>query len=151
MKKVKIALGSDHGGAALKKAVTDIISKEFPDIEFVNMGGAEGVSSDYPDMALSVAEKVRAGEFKYGVLFCGTGQGMAIAANKVSGIRAVCVTDPVVARFVREHNDANILALGGRIIGIEVAVEIIRVFLRTNFAGDRHKKRVDKINEYEKR
>lgn len=151
MKKIKIALGSDHGGAALKKAAKDIISKEFADLEFVDMGGAEGVSSDYPDMALSVAEKVRSGEFKYGVLFCGTGQGMAIAANKVEGIRAACVTDPVVARFTREHNDANILALGGRITGIEVAAEIIRVFLRTNFAGDRHKKRVDKINEYEKR
>ena len=151
MKKVKVALGSDHGGAALKKAANDIIAKEFSNIEFVDMGGAEGVSSDYPDMALSVAGKVAAGEFKYGILFCGTGQGMAIAANKVEGIRAACVTDPVVARFVREHNDANILALGGRITGIEVAVEIIRVFLRTDFAGDRHKKRVDKINEYEKR
>lgn len=151
MKKMSVAFGSDHGGAALKNAVLSMVSAEFPEIDFKDFGGDEKVSTDYPDMAAEVAEKVASGAHRFGVLFCGTGQGIAIAANKVPGIRAACVTDPVVARLVREHNDANVITLGGRITGIELAIEIVRVFLRTEFAGGRHKRRVDKIHEREKR
>jgi len=145
---ITIAVGSDHGGACLKNAVFDKLKNEFPSYSFEDLGGDEKVSSDYPDMAFAVAEKVRNGEFSFGVLFCGTGQGMAIAANKVAGVRAVCVTDSTVARLTREHNNANIVCVGGRITGVEVALDIIRTFLTSEFLGERHKRRVEKINDY---
>ncbi|HOT74778.1 MAG TPA: ribose 5-phosphate isomerase B [Candidatus Wallbacteria bacterium] len=150
-KGLKLAIGSDHGGAKLKNEILEYIRKELKDHTAEDFGGSESVSSDYPDMAARVCEKVVSGEYDMGILFCGTGQGMAIYANKVAGIRAVCVTDPTVARFTREHNDANVLCLGGRISGFEIAADIVKTFIGTRFAGGRHQRRVDKINDREKR
>lgn len=147
---VRIAVGSDHGGAALKNAVFEKLKSEFPSYSFEDFGGDEKISSDYPDMAFAVAENIRNGEFTFGMLFCGTGQGMAIAANKVAGARAVCVADSTVARLTREHNNANIVCVGGRITGVEVALDILRTFIKTEFLGERHKRRVDMIHDYEK-
>ena len=152
MKKgLKIAIGSDHGGARLKNEIIEFIKKELKAHTAEDFGGAEGVSSDYPDMASAVCDKVASGDYDIGILVCGTGQGMAIYANKVKGIRAVCVTDPTVARFTREHNDANVLCLGGRITGFEIAADIVKTFIGTEFAGGRHQRRVDKINDREKK
>ncbi len=148
-KNLKIAIGSDHGGARLKNEIFEFINKELKRHTVEDFGGAEGVSSDYPDMASAVCGKVASGDYDMGILVCGTGQGMAIYANKVKGIRAVCVTDPTVARFTREHNDANVLCLGGRISGFEIAADIVKTFINTDFAGGRHQRRVDKINERE--
>jgi len=147
----KIAIGSDHGGAWLKNQIFNLIKKEYPEFEIKDFGGEENVSTDYPDMAAAVCDKIAAGEFEFGILVCGTGQGMAICANKFKGIRAVCATCPTSARFTREHNNANVLCLGGRISGYEVAADITKIFLTTAFAGGRHQRRVDKINECEKR
>ncbi|HBC73282.1 MAG TPA: ribose 5-phosphate isomerase B [Candidatus Wallbacteria bacterium] len=148
---MKIAIGSDHGGARLKNEIVEFIKKELKTHSVEDFGGAECVSSDYPDMAAAVCEKVASGDYDIGILVCGTGQGMAIYANKVKGIRAVCVTDPTVARFTREHNDANVVCLGGRITGFEIAADIVKTFIGTEFAGGRHQRRVDKINDREKK
>ncbi len=145
----KIAIGSDHGGAKLKNEILEYMNKELKQHTVQDFGGAEGVSSDYPDMASAVCDKITSGVFDMGILICGTGQGMAIYANKVKGIRAVCVTDPTVARFAREHNDANVLCLGGRISGFEIAADIVKSFINAEFAGGRHQRRVDKISERE--
>lgn len=150
-KDLRIAAGSDHGGARLKNELVDFIRKEMKNHTVEDLGGEEGVSSDYPDMAAAVCEKVVSGEFDMGLLVCGTGQGMAIYANKVKGIRAACVTDPTVARLTREHNDANVLCLGGRISGFEIAADIVKSFVGAEFAGGRHQRRVDKINDREKK
>lgn len=150
--KIKIGLGSDHGGAALKNKILEMLTKDFGEkYEFIDNGGEENVSADYPDMAFKVSEKVSNGEYKFAILFCGTGQGISMAANKVRGIRAACVTDPTVTRLVREHNDANVICIGGRISGIEIAYDIAKTFLNTPFQGGRHQRRVDKISEYEKK
>ncbi len=145
----KIAAGSDHGGAMLKNELVEYIRKELKDYFIEDFGGSFDVSSDYPDIAAVICEKVASGVFDRGILVCGTGQGMAIYANKVKGIRAVCVTNSTVARLCREHNDANVLCLGGRISGFEIAADIVKTFLNVEFAGGRHKRRVDKINERE--
>ena len=144
---MKIALGSDHAGYALKRKI-----KEFAEDlghEIVDLGPYDEESVDYPDYAAKVARAVRDGEFDRGILVCGTGLGMAIAANKVKGIRAVTCGDTFSARASREHNDANILCLGARVIGEGLAMDIVATWLESCFAGGRHKRRVDKIIELE--
>ena len=112
--------------------------------------GCHGPASvDYPDYGILCAQAVARGEADRGVVICGTGIGISISANKVPGIRCALCTDPVMARLTREHNDANMLAMGGRIIGIELAKGIVQVFLSTEFSGGRHKTRIDKIAQYE--
>lgn len=106
-------------------------------------------SVDYPDYALPVAQKVAAGEFDRGILVCGTGIGMSIAANKVPGIRCALVHDTFSARATREHNDANMLAMGERVIGPGLALDIVKIFLETEFQGGRHERRVEKIKQFE--
>lgn len=145
---MKIAVGSDHGGYEYRKALIPEI--EAMGHEVVDLGCPDESSVDYPDYGFAVAEAVARGECERGIAICGTGIGISIAANKVKGIRCALCTDPVMARLTREHNDANVLAMGGRIIGIEVAREIVRVFLTTPFSGaQRHQNRVDKITRYE--
>ncbi|MGB9840814.1 ribose 5-phosphate isomerase B [Thermovenabulum sp.] len=144
---MKIAVASDHGGYELKEKVVEFLKEKGYD--FQDFGTFSKESVDYPDMALIVAEKVAKGEFERGILICGTGIGISIAANKVKGIRAALCNDVYSARMSRLHNDANILAMGGRVIGPGLALLIVEEWLKTPFEGGRHKVRVDKITKYE--
>jgi ribose 5-phosphate isomerase B len=144
---MRLALGADHAGVGLKRDV-----KRFLDelrIDYVDFGTNGEDSVDYPDFAELVADGVARGAFDRGILICGTGIGMAIAANKVRGVRAAPVTDLESARLAREHNDANVLALGARILPRERALELVRAFLDTPFAGGRHARRIRKITALE--
>jgi ribose 5-phosphate isomerase B len=146
---MRIAIGADHAGFGLKEEIRKTLSDLGLSVE--DFGTKSSDSVDYPDFAERVARLVAAGEFDRGILVCGTGIGMAIAANKIPGIRAATVTDVEMARLSREHNDANVLAIGGRILERKRALEIVRAFLETPFAGDRHQRRIDKITDLEKR
>ena len=145
---VRLAVGADHAGYLLKDELAGFAADLGCEIIDLGTNGPESV--DYPDFAERVAAAVAAGEADAGLLVCGTGLGMAIAANKVPGIRAVTVTDPFSARMSREHNDANVLALGARVTGPGLAKEILRVFLTTPFGGERHARRVRKIADLER-
>lgn len=144
---MKIAIASDHGGYAYKEQLLPFLKELGHEAEDLGCFGPESV--DYPDYGIACAKAVAAGTAERGVVICGTGIGISIAANKVPGIRCALCTDPLMARLCREHNDANMLALGGRIIGTELAKEILRAFLSTGFAGGRHQGRIDKISRYE--
>ncbi|EGK10742.1 ribose 5-phosphate isomerase B [Desmospora sp. 8437] len=144
---MRIVIGSDHGGLNLKETVKQVVSELGMEITDVGCDCPDSV--DYPDYALPVAEKVAQGEFDRGILICGTGIGMSIAANKVKGIRCAVVSDEYSARMSREHNNANILALGERVVGPGLAEDIVRTWLTTEFAGGRHHRRVDKIGALE--
>ena len=142
-----VAVGWDHAGRILRDAVVETLREEGWVVE--EHGPAEGESVDYPDVALEVARAVAAGRVAFGVLMCGTGIGMSIAANKVRGVRAALCHDPYSARMARAHNDANLLALGGRVIGPALAAEVVRAFVRGSFEGGRHARRVEKIARME--
>jgi len=144
-----IALGADHAGWTLKESLKAWLLDQGHDV--IDFGTHSPDSVDYPDYAGQVAEAVAVGKVERGLLVCGTGLGMAIAANKVPGIRAVPCTDLFAARISREHNDANVLALGGRLLGHEAAVEIVAAWIDTAFAAGRHRQRVDKIAALERR
>ena len=144
---MRIHLGADHAGYQLKEQVRDLLIARGHQVTDVGTHGEESV--DYPDFAASVARAVAAGEADFGVLVCGTGLGMAIAANKIPGARAVQASDPEMARMSRLHNDANVLTLPGRHIGPERAAEVLDAFLGTEFEGGRHQRRVDKIGALE--
>ncbi|MBL4935792.1 ribose 5-phosphate isomerase B [Clostridium sp. YIM B02515] len=146
---MRIAVGSDHAGFSLKKEVLKHLEER--DIQFEDFGAFSEESCDYPDFALKVAEEVAGKRFELGILVCGTGIGISIAANKVPGIRAALCGDTFSAHACREHNDANILALGARVVGTGVALDIVDSFLNTRFEGNRHQKRIDKISEIEKK
>ena len=147
---MKVVIGSDHAGYDLKEELKAMLKDE--GVEFLDVGTINGDDSvDYPDFAEMVARKVAGGEYDRGVIVCGTGVGVAIAANKVNGIRAANCSETVSARFSREHNDANILTLGSRIIGGAVATEILKVWLASGFEGGRHARRVEKISMIEER
>jgi ribose 5-phosphate isomerase B len=140
---MRIYLGADHGGFALKEHVKGFLAGAGHEITDVGTDSEESV--DYPDFAAAVGQAVASGEADLGVLVCGTGLGMAIAANKIPGVRAVQASDPEMAHIARLHNDANVLTLPGRYIGPERAAEVIDAFLGTAFEGGRHQRRVDKI------
>ncbi|MBA4536628.1 ribose 5-phosphate isomerase B [Bacillus aquiflavi] len=142
-----VAIGSDHGGVNIREEIKKLMDEM--GIEYKDFGCECGTSVDYPDYALPVAEKVASGEFDKGILICGTGIGMSIAANKVNGIRCALVHDVFSAKATREHNDSNILAMGERVIGPGLAREIAKVWLTTDYEGGRHERRVGKISEYE--
>ncbi len=145
---MKIALGSDHGGFALKEELIPFIKGL--GYELTDLGCADESSCDYPDYGIKVAEAVAKGEYERGILICGTGIGISIAANKVKGIRCALCTDATMARLTREHNDANVLAMGGRILGVELAKDVVLAFLSTEFSkGERHQNRINKITAYE--
>ncbi|MGB9857573.1 MAG: ribose 5-phosphate isomerase B [Dictyoglomaceae bacterium] len=144
---MKIAIGSDHAGYELKEELKKWLEEW--NISYHDFGTYSPERADYPDYAILVAKAVAKGGFDKGILICGTGIGMSIVANKVKGIRAALCRDPYEARMSREHNDANILALGGRVLGKDLAKEIVRVWLTTEFAGGRHKLRLQKISKYE--
>lgn len=141
-----IALGCDHGGYALMQEIIAYLKKE--GLEYKNFGCYDESSVDYPVYAKAVADSVAAGECEKGILICGTGIGISIAANKVAGIRCALCTDCFSAAATREHNDANILAMGGRVTGPGLAVKITDTFLNTPFSGDeRHKRRIAMIEQ----
>lgn len=142
-----IALGCDHGGYAIKEAVKKYLEEN--SIEFKDFGCYSEESVDYPIYAKKVAQAVASGECEKGILCCGTGIGISIAANKVKGIRAAVVTNEFCAEMTRRHNDANILAMGGRVINEEQAVKFTKIFLETPFEGDRHINRVNMITDIE--
>lgn len=144
---MKVAIASDHGGIRIREEIKKLMDEM--DIEYIDFGCECGTSVDYPDYALPVAEKVASGEFDRGILICGTGIGMSIAANKVKGIRCALVHDVFSAKATREHNDSNMLAMGERVIGPGLAREIAKVWLTTPFEGGRHEKRIQKISAYE--
>ena len=144
--KKMIGIGSDHGGYILKEQVKKYLTES--NILFKDFGTLDGEMCDYPNISRDVAEQITQGFIDKGLLFCGTGLGVAIVANKIKGIRAVTVTDPYSARYSRLHNDANILSLGGRVIGIGLAIELIDIFLNTDFEGGRHQKRINMIEDF---
>ena len=141
---MRVVIGSDHAGFEQKERLAQHLKDTGVDV--IDVGTYDEESVDYPDFAIAAARKVAAGEAEFGVLVCGTGIGMAIAANKVSGARAANVTDPEFARLAREHNNANIVAVSGRFVPVQKNEEIIDVFLSTPFAGGRHAQRVAKID-----
>ncbi|SHH81839.1 ribose-5-phosphate isomerase [Clostridium collagenovorans DSM 3089] len=146
---MKIALGCDHGGLNLKNAI--IKHLESKGIEVKDFGTYTSDSCDYPEYALRVAEEVAAKNFDFGILVCGTGIGISISANKVPGVRAALCSDTFSAHATREHNNANILALGERVVGQGLAIDIVDTFLSAEFEGGRHENRVNKISEIEKK
>jgi len=146
---MKIAVAADHVGFALKEKVREYLKSQGLEVEDYGTSNAERV--DYPDFAEKVAAQVAAKQAEYGVLVCGTGIGMMLAANKVSGIRAVAANDTISARMAREHNNANILTLGGRMIDAATMRQIVDTWLSTPFAGGRHQQRVQKIDALDQR
>jgi ribose 5-phosphate isomerase B len=138
-----VALGSDHAGVALKAALRAALEEAGHPTFDMGTNGPDSV--DYPDFADAVANSLLDGTARFGVLVCGTGIGISIAANRHAGIRCALVHDATTARLSREHNDANVLALGARVIGPEVALDALRAFLNTPFGGGRHERRVRKL------
>lgn len=146
---MKIAIGCDHGGFELKNEIIKYLESE--NYEVKDFGTYSTDSCDYPDIAQPVAEAVAAKEFDFGILICGTGIGIGIAANKVPGIRAALCSDTFSAHATREHNNANILTLGERVVGTGLALDIVDTFLNSTFQGERHQRRIDKIADIEKK
>ncbi|MGM0471011.1 MAG: ribose 5-phosphate isomerase B [Bacillota bacterium] len=142
---MKVALGSDHGGYELKEVIKEYLEKT--GIEYKDFGTYSTESVDYPDFAIPVAEAVANEEFERGILICGTGIGMSITANKVEGVRAALCHDLFSARATRAHNNSNVLTMGDRVIGKQLALEIVKVWLDTEFDGGRHERRINKITD----
>ena len=141
---MKITIGSDHGAVELKEEVKKVLA-ECKDIEVRDVGTFTTDSVDYPDIAEKVCGDVTSGAADRGIVLCGTGIGISIAANKIKGIRAALCQDVYSARMSREHNNANVLAMGGRVTGFGPAGEIVRVWVQTEFLGGRHERRVNKV------
>ncbi len=140
---MKIAVGCDHGGVDLKMAVVKVLQKWGHEV--LDFGTNDHESVDYPVYGRRVAEAVVAGEADRGIVICGTGIGISIAANKVKGARCALCHDEFTARLTRQHNDANIMAMGGRVIGEGLALSMVKVFLETEFEGGRHQRRIDQL------
>ncbi len=147
-KRMKIAIGSDHAGYPLKEELKKMLEKR--NIEYTDFGTNSLDSVDYPDFAIEVAKRVGKGEYDQGILVCGSGIGMSIAANKVPGVRAALCNDMYAAKVTRQHNDANVMAIGGRVVGPGLAEEILQIWLDTPYEGDRHARRVEKIQALER-
>lgn len=145
---MRIAIGNDHGGVDLKNHIVEYVRKMGHEV--VNFGTDSNESVDYPIYAAKVANAVASGKCDRGILICGTGIGISIAANKVHGIRCALCSEPASAKLTRQHNNANIVAFGGRIIGTVLAESIVEAFLTTEFQGGRHQRRIDLIAEIEK-
>jgi len=146
---MRVAVGADHAGFRLKAALVETLNTLGHD--FVDLGTFSEESVDYSHFAIAVAEKVARGECDRGLIVCGTGIGSCIAANKIRGIRAAVLSEPYSARMTRAHNDANVLCLGGRVIGVEVARDCLVAFMQTPFEGGRHAERLARIAELEAR
>ena len=145
---MKIAIAADHGGFELKDSMVEYIKSLGNEVMDLGTNSADSV--DYPDYAKKVCEEIQQGNSDLGILICGTGIGMSLAANKFEGIRAACVSDVYSAKMSRNHNNANVLCIGARVIGDEVAKLIIKTFLENEFEAGRHQRRVDNIMAFEK-
>ncbi|MEG0874414.1 MAG: ribose 5-phosphate isomerase B [Clostridiales bacterium] len=141
---MKIVIGSDHAGFELKKIVTEYLTENGVEVE--DLGPYSNERVDYPIYGQKVGEAVSLGTVNKGIVICGSGIGISIAANKVKGVRAALCSEPLSAKLAREHNDANVLAMGARIIGEAMALEIVETFLHTEFKGGRHQKRIDLLS-----
>lgn len=146
---MKIAIGCDHGGLEHKNAIKEFLLEQGHTVE--DFGIYEQVSVDYPEIAVKVCDSIVNGDCERGILVCGTGIGMSLAANKVKGIRAAACSEHFSAKYTRLHNDSNVLCLGGRVIGVGTALELADLFIKTEFEGGRHQRRVDKVMEIENR
>ena len=146
---MKIAMGNDHSAIELKNIIKEFV--ESKGYEVIDLGTNSTESCDYPVYGEKVGRAVASGEADLGIAICGTGVGISLAANKVKGIRACVCSEPYTARLARQHNDANVLAFGARVIGIELAKMIVDEFLSAKFEGGRHQRRVDMIMDIEKR
>lgn len=142
-----VAIGSDHGGFNLKEEIKKMFTEQ--NIQFLDVGTYSAESIDYPEISQKVGQAVMSGECTRGIIICGTGIGVSIAANKIKGIRAALCHDVFSAQMSREHNDANVLTMGERVIGPGLALMIVQTWLNTEFAGGRHGRRVDKISALE--
>lgn len=140
---MNIIIGCDHGGFELKQEIMNCVVDNGH--QFVDAGCYSTASVDYPDLASVVCGAIGKGEAEKGILICGTGIGMSIAANRHSGIRAALCMEPFSARMSREHNDANVLCLGGRLTGVSLAIDIVKTWLNTEFSGGRHQRRLDML------
>jgi ribose 5-phosphate isomerase B len=145
---MKLAIGSDHAGLHLKKRILELLKHK--DVTVTDFGTEKDESVDYPDFGMQVAEAVSHGEVERGILLCGSGIGMSIVANKFRGVRAALCYDTQTARLSRQHNNANILVMGGRLLEASQAMEIVKTWLETKFEGGRHARRLRKISEIEK-
>ena len=145
---MKIALGADHAGFELKEKIKAFLTEEGHEV--LDLGCFSKESVDYPIYGVKVARALLKGEAERGILVCGTGLGMSMVANRFPGIRAALCHEPFTARMSRLHNDANILVLGGRVIGDVLALEMVKVFLETPFEGGRHQRRINQIDELTK-
>ena len=143
---MKIALGCDHGGYELKEELKKYFDEE--GISYEDFG-CFGESCDYPVIAAKLCRQIVAGEYEKGILICGTGIGISMAANKIKGIRAACCSDYFSAKYTRMHNNANVLCMGGRVVGPGLAKELAHVFLTTEFEGGRHQRRIDMLSQIE--
>lgn len=143
---MKIAIGNDHAGVDLKR----YIIKNFKEHVFINVGTDTYDSCDYPDYITIVAQEIQKGNADFGIAICGTGIGASIVANKHKGIRAALCTNEFMAEMARKHNNANVLVLGARVVGVDLAIHIINAFLQATFEGGRHQRRLDKIADIEK-
>lgn len=143
-----IGIGNDHAAVELKLAICEHLKER--GIDFVDYGIAAGEKIDYPDMAEKVCRDVVSGKLEKAILLCGTGIGISISANKIKGIRACACSETFSAKYTRLHNDANVICMGGRVVGPGLACEIVDLFLDTEFEGGRHQRRVDKITALEK-
>jgi ribose 5-phosphate isomerase B len=146
---MKIAIGCDHGAFELKHEIIKFLESENHEVK--DFGTYTTDSCDYPDIALPVAEAVVAKEYEFGILVCGTGIGIGIAANKIPGIRAALCSDTFSAHATREHNNANILTMGQRVVGVGLALDIVKTFITSKFEGGRHQNRIDKITAIEEK
>jgi len=144
---MKIAIGSDHGGFELKEIIKNHLEEK--GIEYIDYGTDSGESVDYPDFGYKVAKAVKDGECENGIVCCGTGIGISISANKVKGIRCALCNDCYSAKMAKEHNNANVLALGARVLGRDLALEIVDSYINAKFEGGRHERRVNKISDIE--
>lgn len=142
---MKLVIGNDHAGVEFKEKLVKALEEKGHEV--INVGTDSLESVDYPDIAVLVGEKVLDGEAKFGILICGTGIGISIAANKIKGIRAALVHNEFTAKLARLHNDANVIALGARVIGDELGLACVETFINTEFEGGRHARRVDKIEK----
>ncbi len=147
---MKIGIGNDHSGVEYKNIISDYIKEKYG-YEVVNFGTDSTESCNYPEIGERVAAAVAKGEVDQGIVICGTGVGISIAANKVKGIRCGVCSDPLTARLVKQHNNANMISFGARIIGIELAKEIVDSWLQAEFQGGRHQTRIDMLSDIENR
>lgn len=146
---MRIGIGNDHSGVEMKREIVKFLQEQGHEV--VNYGTDESTRCDYPVYGEKVGRAVTAGDVDRGILICGTGLGISLAANKVRGVRAVVCSEPCTARLSRQHNDANVLAFGARIVGIEMAKMIVQTWLDAEFEGGRHKRRVDMIMDIQNR